>query len=127
MGQEYAHFPYPSRVGRAVGTGHASKAKLIPTNNPKPACLRSLLGLIPGGGAKERLPRLLHLPEWELGSSGWLHTPSVAHRHRLLGPQVPRVRCLRYRLIQPNANRAVVAAHLASVDVGAGDVRGDCC
>lgn len=33
---------------------------------------------------------------------------------------------LHYWLIQRNTNRAVVAAHLAGVDVGAGDAWGDC-
>ncbi len=33
---------------------------------------------------------------------------------------------LHYWLIQRNTNRTVVAAHLAGVDVGAGDAWGDC-
>lgn len=33
---------------------------------------------------------------------------------------------LHYWLIQCNADWAVVAAHLAGVDAGAGDARGDC-
>lgn len=34
---------------------------------------------------------------------------------------------LHYWLTQRNTNRAVVTAHLAGVDVGAGDAWGDCC